>query len=129
MTDVLVVTTTVRMLDGVHRDTSHSGPVALLGVGLVVRAVSLQKGLVSSLATSDDSNHSSAATLDGLTHAGRKSDSSFLAILGVTDHDSRDTRGAGKNTAVAHLCLNIGNNGALRHCVYGEDVANSERGY
>ena len=36
VTNVLMVTTTVRMLDGVHGDTSYSGPVALLGMSLVV---------------------------------------------------------------------------------------------
>ena len=32
VTNVLMVTTTMRMLDGVHGNTSNSGPVSLLGV-------------------------------------------------------------------------------------------------
>ena len=64
-----MVTTTVRMLDGVHGDTSNSGPVSLLGVRSVVGGVSAEHWLVSSLATSDDTNHGSAASKDGLTDA------------------------------------------------------------
>ena len=67
VTNVLMVTTTVRMLDGVHGNTSNSGPVSLLGVRSVVGAVSAEHGLVSSLATGDNADHGSAAALDGLT--------------------------------------------------------------
>ena len=36
MTNVLMVTTTMGMFDGVHSDTSNSGPVLLLCLGLVL---------------------------------------------------------------------------------------------
>ena len=129
MTDVLMVTTTVRMLDGVHSDTSNSGPVALLGVRLVVGGVSSEKGLVSSLTASDDADHGSAATDDGLSHAGGESDSGLTAIFGVTDDDGGDTRGAGEHTTVTEFSLNIGDNGSLGHGVNGEDVADSQGSY
>lgn len=129
VTDVLMVTTTVRMLDGVHGNTSHSGPVALLGVGLVVGGVGSEEGLVSSLSTGDDTDHGSAAALDGLSDSGRKSDSSLLAVLGVADHDGGDTGGAGEDTTVSPLGLNIGDDGSLGHGVDGENVANSKGGY
>ena len=67
VTDVLMVTTTMGMLDGVHSDTSDSGPVSLLGVGAVVAGVGAKHGLVSSLATGANANHGSAASEDGLT--------------------------------------------------------------
>ena len=129
VTDVLMVTTTMRMLNGVHGNTSDSGPVALLGVGLVVRGVSSQEGLVSSLSTSDDANHGSAAALDGLPDTGGESDSGLLAILGVTDHDGGDTGGASEYTAISHLGLNIGDDGSLGHGVDGENVANGKGCY
>ena len=64
---MLMVTTTVRMLDRVHGYTSNSGPVSLLGVRSVVGAVGAEHGLVSSLTTGNNADHGSAATLDGLT--------------------------------------------------------------
>lgn len=129
VTNVLMVTTTVRMLDGVHSNTSNSGPVTLLGVSLVVGGVGSEEGLVSSLSTGDDTDHSSAASLDGLPDSGGESDSGLLAVLGVTDDDGGDTGGAGEDTTVSPLGLNIGHDGTLGHGVDGENVANSKGGY
>ena len=69
VTNVLMVTTTVRMFDGVHGNTSDDGPIALLGVGLVVSLVGLEHRLIASSATGANADHSSAATDDGLTDA------------------------------------------------------------
>jgi hypothetical protein len=129
VTHVLMVTTTMGMLDGVHGDTSDSGPVSLLGVGLVVGGVGLEEGLVSSLTASDNADHGSAAAHDGLADAGRKSNSGLLAVLGVTDDDGGSAGSASKDTAVTELGLNVGDNGSLGHGVHGEDVADREGGY
>ena len=69
VTNVLMVTTTMRMFDGVHGNTSDDGPIALLGVGLVVSLVGLEHRLIASSATGANADHSSAATDDGLTDA------------------------------------------------------------
>ena len=98
-TNVLMVTTTMRMLNGVHGDTSNSGPVALLDVGLLV-GVGSEEGLVSSLTASDSTDHDSAATLDGLSHIGGESDSGLLTVFGVTDDDGGDTGGTGEHATV-----------------------------
>ena len=66
VTHVLMVTTTVRMLDGVHSNTSDSGPVSLLGVRSVVGGVGTEHWLVGPLTTGDDTDHGSAASKDGL---------------------------------------------------------------
>eukprot|EP00354_Favella_ehrenbergii_P005530 CAMPEP_0170459426 /NCGR_PEP_ID=MMETSP0123-20130129/6122_1 /TAXON_ID=182087 /ORGANISM="Favella ehrenbergii, Strain Fehren 1" /LENGTH=259 /DNA_ID=CAMNT_0010724015 /DNA_START=129 /DNA_END=909 /DNA_ORIENTATION=+ len=127
VTDVLMVTTTVRMLDGVHGNTSNSGPVAFLGVSLEVGVVGLQDRLVSSGATSADTDHASAATEDGLADAGGKSDSGLLAILGVADNDGGGAGGTGKAATVTELSLNVGDDGALRHHINGQNVADGQR--
>jgi len=129
VTNVLMVTTTMRMLDGVHSDTSNSGPVSLLGVGLVVGAVSFEERLVGSLTASADSNHSSAATNDGLTDARGKSDSCLLTILGVTDDDGGGAGGAGEGATVAELGLTVGDDGAFGHHINWEDVTDGEGGF
>ena len=129
VTDVLMVTTTVGMLDGVHGDTSDSGPVSLLGVRAVVAGVGAEHGLVGSLAAGANANHSSAASEDGLTDAGGQSHARLLAILRVADHDSGSAGGTGESATVAQLGLNVGDDGALWHLVDGENVADSERSY
>ena len=88
VTNMLMVTTTMRMLDWVHCDTSNSWPVLSLSSGLEPGVGSLEEWLVSSLSTSDDSNHGSAVTHDGLSGSGRKSDSGLSSVIGVTNDDS-----------------------------------------
>ena len=129
MTHVLMVTTTVRMLDGVHRNTSHDRPVTLLCVGPVVGLVGLEHGLVSSGATGDNTDHASAATEDGLADAGWESDSGLLAILGVTDDDGGGAGSTGKGAAISELGLTVGNDGTFGHHINGEDVTHGEGGY
>ena len=129
MTHVLMVTTTVRMLDGVHSNTSDDRPVTLLSVRPVVGLVGLEHGLVSSGATGDNTDHASAATEDGLADAGWESDSGLRAILGVTDDDGGGAGGTGEAATVTELGLDVGDNGALWHHINGEDVADGERGY
>ena len=54
MTDVLMVTTTVRMLDWVHGNTSNSWPVVSLSLSFVPGSISLQEWLIGSLSTSNN---------------------------------------------------------------------------
>jgi len=88
MTDMLMVTTTVRMLDGVHGNTSDSGPVVSLCLLSVPAVDGLQKRFVASLTSSTDANHGSASSLDGFSLARRKFDSGDLALIGVTNDNS-----------------------------------------
>ena len=53
---VLVVTTTVRVVDGVHGDTAHLRPLVALGGVLVVRAAGLQHRLLSAAAAGNDTD-------------------------------------------------------------------------
>jgi hypothetical protein len=129
VTHVLMVTTTVRMLDGVHGDTSDSGPVSLLGVRLVVATVGAEHRLVGSLAASDDTNHGSAASEDGLADTRWKSDTGLFAVFRVTNDDGGGARGTGERATVTKLCLEVGYNSALWHRVNGENVSDSERGF
>jgi len=129
VTNVLMVTTTMGMLDGVHSNTSHSGPVLSLSLGLEVGVGSLEDGLVSSLATGDDADHSSAATHDGLSDTGGELDTGLLAILGVTDDDGRGAGGTGETSTVTDLGLNVGDDGAFWHLVHGHHIADSEGGF
>jgi len=107
VTDVLVVTTTMRVIDGVHRNTSHSGPLLLLCAVLEVRVVGLQDGLVGSLAASDDADHASAGALNGSSHTRWQPDASLLSVFGVTNDDGRAARCASEGSAVALLALKV----------------------
>merc|ERR1719230_1108681 len=88
MTNMLMVTTTMRMLYRVHCYTSNSWPVVSLSLSFEPGVGSLQEWFISSLTSSNNSNHSSAASENGLSSTGWKSNSSFLTIIGVTNNDS-----------------------------------------
>jgi len=65
---VLLVTTTMRMVNGVHSNTSNSGPgTSALGLPSVVGVSGLADGLVGSATTGNDTDHSSAGAWDGGT--------------------------------------------------------------
>lgn len=67
---MLLVTTTMRMVDGVHSNTSNSGPgTSALRLPSVVGVSSLANGLVGSATTGNDTDHSSAGPWDGGTGA------------------------------------------------------------
>jgi hypothetical protein len=129
VTDMLLVTTTVGMLDGVHSDTSNSGPSVSLGSVLVGRSTSLEEGLVGSLATSNNTNHGSVVTLDGLSDTGRKSNSGSGTLFGVTDNDGGGTGSSSVGATITELGLNVGNDGTFGHLINRHDVANGQTGF
>ena len=63
---MLLVTTTMWMVDGVHGDTSNSGPgTSALCLPSVVGVAGLADGLVGSAAAGDDADHGSAVAWNG----------------------------------------------------------------
>uniref|UniRef100_A0A2K1WT37 Uncharacterized protein n=1 Tax=Populus trichocarpa TaxID=3694 RepID=A0A2K1WT37_POPTR len=66
MTNMLMVTTTMRMLNWIHSHTTHLRPAVPLHSELVVSITSLQHGLLSPSSTCNLSNHSTAATWNDL---------------------------------------------------------------
>jgi len=129
VTNVLLVTTTVGMVDGVHGNTTDLGPSVSLRLVLVEGGAGLEEGLIGSLATSDDTNHTSAGAKDGLSDTGGESDTGLLAVLGVTDDDGGGTGGAGEGSTVTELGLDVGDDGTLGHGVDGQDVADGKRSF
>ena len=66
LSDMLMVTTTMGMLDGVHSHTTDLRPAVTLGLVLVVGTSSLQHGLVNTSTAGDDSDHGAVGGRDDL---------------------------------------------------------------
>ena len=62
MPNVLMVTTTMRMFNGVHGDTSNLGPHLSLSFEEVVAVSCLENGFLDSPSTGDDADHGSRVT-------------------------------------------------------------------
>merc|ERR1719203_2272696 len=61
---MLMVTTTVGMLDGVHRNTTNLRPAVSLSLVLVVGTTSLQHRLVDPSSSSHNTDHGSVSAGD-----------------------------------------------------------------
>ena len=128
MSDMLLVTTTMRMLDWVHSDTSNDWPVLSLSLHLVPDSVGLEEWLIGSLSTGADTNHSSAGADDGLSGSGWESNSSLLEVIGVTNDDGGSTGGSGERSSISLLTLAVGDDGTLWHGADWKNVSNGEGG-
>jgi len=115
VTNVLMITTTVGMLDGVHRHTTHLGPALALDSVLVVAASCLEHRLVEASASSDDANNGAGVGLKDLLSARGKPDGSLSLFLVVGNDRAVVARGLGDLAAVTSLRLDVANDGTFRH--------------
>jgi len=123
---MLVVTTTVGMVDGVHGNTTGLGPAVALDSELVLGTRSLQEGLVGSATTSNNTDHSSGLGVDNLLGTRGELDAGLALIGVVADNGDVVAGGAAESTTVANLLLDVRDDGTLRHLTEGKDVADGQ---
>ena len=126
---MLMITTTMGMLDGVHSHTSHLRPAVPLDLVLVVGSSSLQQGLVDTSSSSNDSNHGTHFRIDQLLGARRQLDPGLAGVWVVGDDGSVVTGGSGEFASVTGLSFDVADDGSLGKMAYGQTVANSESGF
>jgi len=128
LTDMLVVTTTVGMVDGVHGNTTSPWPAVALGGELVLSARRLHEGFVCSASSGDDTNHTTARRRKDLLGARWELDTGLALIRVVADDGDVVARGTTKRTTVGGLVFDVGEDGTLGDGVEREDVADGEGG-
>lgn len=121
VTDVLVVTTTVRVLDGVHGNTADLGPAVALDAVLVVRAAGLEDGLVDTATTGDDTNSGAGLGLDEHLAARGEADAGLASLLVLGDDGGVVTRRARELSAVTRASLDVADDGTCE-CDNGRGV-------
>lgn len=126
VTNVLMVTTTVGVLNGVTGNTTNLGPAVTLTAEAVVGVTGLEDGLVNTATATDDTNDGTAGGADGLLVARGELDAGAAGVLVVGDDDAGVARGAGKGAAVSGLGLNAADGAGLGDVADGEDVAHNE---
>jgi len=126
VTNMLMVTTTVGMLDGVHGHTSDLGPAVPLDSVLVVSSAGLEHGLVATTATSDDADDGPVLGGVELLDAGGQLDPGSAGVGVVGDDGAVAAGSLGDLAAVAGLLLHGASDGTLRHLSDGEDVTDVE---
>lgn len=141
-TNMLMVTTTVRMLNRVHSNTTNLGPAVALDLVFVVGTASLQHGFVNTSTAGNNSDHSAVGGGNNLNVPGQKLnqmnfsiyllgarwelDSGPLSIRIVGDDGGVIARSTGDTSTVAGLLLQVGDDGTLRHASDGHNVSDGQ---
>jgi hypothetical protein len=124
--NVLVVTTTVRVVNGVHGHTTHHGPAVSLGAELPERTTGLEDRLVNTTATRDEAHSGAAARRNRLLGAARQFDARAVRIEVVANDRGVVARRARKAAAVTDSVLDVANDRAFGHLAHRQNVADGE---
>jgi len=128
-TDVLMVTTTVRMLDRVHSNTTNLGPRVPLSLVLEVSSTGFQQRLIDTTTTGDDSDHSAIGGRNGFLRARRQFDFGFVLVRVMGNDGGVVAGSSGEFATISQLLLQLAHDGSLGHGTNGHHVADGQTGF
>lgn len=124
VTNVLVVTTSVRVVHRIHGHTTHAWPAVALHSVLVVGTASLQHRLLDTTSTRDDANHTTARARDGFLLARWQLE--LRSLVSVAQHSGETTRSTRQRSTIGVSLLDVAQDGTLRHRANRQDVTDSQ---
>lgn len=116
----------MRVINGVHGNTTSLGPAVALDSELVLGTRGLQEGLVGSATTSDDTDHTTGGAGDDLLGTGGELDTGLALVGVVADDGDVVAGGTGHGATVTDLLLDVGDDGTLGHGAQGQDVTDGQ---
>merc|ERR1711962_367473 len=122
-----MVTTTVRMLDGIHGHTTNLRPRVPLSLVFEVSSAGLQQRLVDSSSTGDDADHRAVAGRNRLLRSRWQFHFRPSHIRVVGDDGGVVAGSSGQFAAISQLLLQLADDGSLRHGADGHHVADGQR--
>merc|ERR1719244_1302551 len=122
-----MVTTTVRMLDGIHGHTTNLRPRVPLSLVLEVGSAGLQQRLIDSSSTGDDADHRAVAGRNRLLRSRGQFHFRPSHIRVVGDDGGVVSGSSGQFAAISQLLLQLADDGSLRHGADGHHVADGQR--
>jgi len=123
LTNVLMVTSSVGMLYGVLSYTTNLGPAVTLDGVLVVGVSSLEKGLIGTSTSGNNTNLGTDTGRNGLLSSRGKTKTGGSLILIVGYYNSECSRSTSEGTTVTNLSLNVAHDGSLRYRGERKDVS------
>lgn len=123
---VLLVSSSVRVVHGVHRHTPRLGPLVSLDAVFVEGSPRLHYRLVRTSSSRNNANHRTASSRDGLLRSGGKANTSRVLVLVLCNNNRVVPRGAGHLSTVAHLGLNIADNSSFWDNTNGQNVSDGK---
>lgn len=126
VTDVLMVTSSVGVLNGVHGNTANDGPAVALGLVLVVGATGLEEGLLGTTTTGDQTDHGAAVGSDDLLLTRGELEDGAVHIGVVSDDGGVLSGGACERSAVSRALLYVAHYGTFGQQTDGQDVSDGQ---
>jgi len=123
---MLMISSTVGMINWVHCYTTSLGPRVTLDGELVLSAGRLEERFVGSSTTSNNTDHTTRAALDDLLCAGWELDTGLALVRVVANDGNVVARCASKGSTVSRLLLDIRDNGSFGDGGEGENVSDSK---
>ena len=121
-TQVLVVTTSVRMVDGVHSNTSNLWESLSESLELVEKNTSFHDWFFVSSSTGNDTDGSSAEAWNGFSGTWGKSDSGFSSIIRVSDNGGISSWTSWISSFISNGRFDVANGGTFWNSVDWENV-------
>lgn len=126
VTDVLMVSSTVRVLNWVHRNTTDLRPAVTLGLVLVESTASLQQRFVNASTTGNNANDSARHGRDGLLLSRGEAHTCLASALNVTNDLRKAARRLRESALVSGVLLDVVDDGARGHVLQGDAVARNQ---
>merc|ERR1712212_1155264 len=122
-----MVTTTVRMLDGIHGHTTNLRPRVPLSLVFEVSSAGLQQRLVDSSSAGDDADHRAVAGRNRLLRSRWQFHFRPSHIRVVGDDGGVVAGSSGQFATISQFLLQLADDGSLRHGADGHHVADGQR--
>merc|ERR1712198_355033 len=124
-----MITSSMRMLNGIHSNTTNLWPAVPLHFVFVVSTTSLQDGFVNTSTASNQTNHSSVGGGDDLLASRWQLHSGSLGVGVVGDDGGVVSAGPGELATVSGLFLEVADDGSLGHVSDGHHVSDGDLGF
>ena len=128
-TQMLVVTTSVGMVDWIHSNTSNLWESLSESLELVEESTSFHDWLFISSSTSNDTDGSSAKAWNGLSGTWWESDSGLGSIIRVSDDGGVGSWTSGISSFVSNCGFNVADGGTFWDSAYWKDVTGWDGGF
>jgi hypothetical protein len=124
-----MVTTTVRMVDRVHSNTTSLWPAVALDSVLVVSSTGLEQWLVDTTTSSNNTDGSTASGGNKLLGTRWETDTGLVVVRVVSNNGSVVARAAGDGASISRLLLNVADDGTFWHGSQRQNITDAEGSY
>jgi len=124
VTNVLVITTSVRMVHRIHGHTTHAWPAVALHLVLVEGTASLQHRLLDTASARDDAHHTTARS--GHSFLLARWELELRALVSVAQHGGEAARRTRQRSTISVPLLHVAQDSTLRHRANRQHVTNSQ---